>query len=191
MSISKLIKISCIFASGWIAGQLLESWCWLTLSNEVNVFDAITLVVSAVLAIYVAKTIEKGVQDKRSEKNIFCNKIEDLDKILERIEQMTNNDGFSYKTLVATYQVLYKAYKRLEKPLLQTNPNAAAKSREIVNKLTSFKKLATYTNPHHDENVKIEDDKVTYSLARHSILFRDIEEIRDDLFNLTIAVNSL
>ena len=191
MSISKLIKIGCIFASGWLAGQLLESWCWLTLSNEVNVFDAITLVVSAVLAIYVAKTIEKGVQDKRSEKNIFCNKIEDLDKILERIEQMTNNDGFSYKTLVATYQVLYKAYKRLEKPLLQTNPNAAGKSREIVNKLTSFKKLATYTNPHHDENVKIENDKVTYSQARHSILFRDIEEIRDDLFNLTIAVNSL
>lgn len=75
MSISKLIKISCIFASGWIAGQLLESWCWLTLSNEVNVFDAITLVVSAVLAIYVAKTIEKGVQDKRSEKIYSATKL--------------------------------------------------------------------------------------------------------------------
>ena len=150
MSISRLIKIGSIFASGWIAGQLLENWCWLTLSNEVSVFDAIALVVSALLAIYVAKTIEKG-------------KIEDLDKILEKIEQITNNDGFSYKTLVATYQVLYKAYKRLEKPLLQANPNAAAKSREIVNKLTSFKKLATYTNPHHDENVKIENDKVFYS----------------------------
>ena len=184
MNISKLIKIGSIFALGWIAGQFLESWCWLTLSNEVNVFDAITLVVSALLAIYVAKTIEKGVQEKKKKKDIFY-------KILEKIEQMTYNDGFSYKTLVATYQVLYKAYKRLEKPLLQTNPNAAEKSREIVNKLTSFKKLATYTNPHHDENVKIENDKVTYSQARHSILFRDIEEIRDDLFNLTIAVNSL
>lgn len=191
MSISKLIKIGCIFALGWIVGLLLESWCWLKLSNEVSVFDAITLVVSALLAIYVAKTIEKGVQDKRSEKDIFCNKIEDLDKILERIEQITNNDGFSYKTLVATYLVLYKAYKRLEKPLLETYPDANEKSREIVNKLTVFKKLATYTNPHHDDNVRVENDRVTYSLTRHSILFRDIEEIRDDLFNLTILVNRL
>ena len=191
MIISKLTKICCIFASGWIAGQLLESWCWLTLSNEVNVFDAITLVVSAGLAIYVARTIEKGVQDKRSEKDIFCNKIEDLDRKLEKIEQMISNDGFSYKTLVATYQVLYKAYKRLEKPLIQTNPNASAKSKEIVGKLTSFKRLATYTNPHHDDNVIIENDKVTYSQVRHSILFRDIEDIRDELFNLTISVNSL
>lgn len=61
--------------------------CWIEVGikfdGEVNILDAITLIVTVILGIYIAKILEKDVQDKRIEKDMYLAKISDVEENIQ------------------------------------------------------------------------------------------------------------
>ena len=66
---------------GWTACVLFEHWSILTLDLSISVTDVLTLVVEVGLALFVASVLERGLQNKRVEKDFY---LKELDDILDR-----------------------------------------------------------------------------------------------------------
>ena len=85
-NITKYILWIVIFCVGICIGKLLN-WGYFTLSKEVSIIDAITLFVTVGCAIFIAKVLEKEVQDDRIEKDLFLNQANQLETFLGEIEK--------------------------------------------------------------------------------------------------------
>lgn len=86
-NITKYILWIVIFCVGICIGKLLN-WGYFTLSKEVSIIDAITLFVTVGCAIFIAKVLEKEVQDDRIEKDLFLNQANQLETFLGEIEKI-------------------------------------------------------------------------------------------------------
>ena len=89
----------------FIGGFLVKSWIEVgfKFNGEVNILDAITLIVTIILGIYIAKILEKEVQDKRIEKDMYLAKIGEIENFIQEIEKLINNlhgSSISYKQIV-------------------------------------------------------------------------------------------
>ena len=68
-----------LFSSGWIIGLIVRDIAWFEYDNSFNLFELFYTVVSIWLAVYIARAIEKGVQDRRNQKDILIKHIDDVD----------------------------------------------------------------------------------------------------------------
>lgn len=71
--------------------MIIRNW-WdigtIELETKINVLDALSLVATIVVGIYIAKILEKEVQDKRIEKDLYISKINSVEYILNTIESL-------------------------------------------------------------------------------------------------------
>ena len=75
----------------FLTGLIIRNW-WdigtIELETKINVLDALSLVATIVVGIYIAKILEKEVQDKRIEKDLYISKINSVEYILNTIESL-------------------------------------------------------------------------------------------------------
>lgn len=65
----KSICLGClIFCSGWFFGLWAENWAFITLSFEIPAINLLTTIATLLVTIYVAKIIQKSVQNRNSQK---------------------------------------------------------------------------------------------------------------------------
>ena len=87
---------------GWLIGnkwQCLE--CKLDLTF--NIVDVITLIITIAMGIYIAWILEKEVQDRRIEKDMYLAKIGAIEVILDELDNMFHSDNgqsIDYKKIV-------------------------------------------------------------------------------------------
>lgn len=187
----------------FIGGFLVKSWIevGIKFDGEVNILDAITLIVTIILGIYIAKILEKEVQDKRIEKDMYLAKIGEIENFIQEIEKLINNlhgSSISYKQIV---NMEHRCRRKRNSIFQYIMGKADGKMRkqlsEYDNKLkTDFKDLRqmlTQTSACDEEpkDVIVENDVVQYSLSRISEILSTIESVENELLEVRVIINNL
>lgn len=165
-----------------------------TISPQIPLFDIISLLITVVLAIYVAKILEKDVQNSQVGKQMFLTKIEQNESLLsslnEYIGQETillskiNNILHRYRTIQNT---IHSALKNKKK-----NGDFSSDCESIENEAKELNRLLTMTpiDSTDQSNITIRDGRITYSNNRITEITTCILRIDNLLFNLKHKVNN-
>lgn len=187
----------------FIGGFLVKSWTevGVKFNGEVNILDAITLIVTIILGIYIAKILEKEVQDKRIEKDMYLAKIGEIENFIQEIEKLINNlhaSSISYKQIVnIEHRCRRKRNSIFQYIMGKVNGKMRKQLSEYDNKLkTDFKDLRqmlTQTSACDEEpkDVIVENDIVQYSLSRISEILSTIESVENELLEVRVIINNL
>lgn len=165
-----------------------------TISPQIPVFDIISLLITVVSAIYVAKILEKDVQNSQVGKQMFLTKIEQNESLLsslnEYIGQETillskiNNILHRYRTIQNT---IHSALKNKKK-----NGEFSSDCESIENEAKELNRLLTMTpiDSSDQSNITIRDGKITYSNNRITEITTCLLRIDNMLFNLKHKINN-
>lgn len=195
INIVSIIIYVLIFSLGSCFGKLLN-WGYFVLSNEISIFDAFSLIVTIGLAIYIAKVIEKGVQDDRIEKDLFLNHLEQIEKPLLAIDDILDSQDALYSTIVGSFSKSnkehYKFFKRVnDKSILRDKIRINSYEKQIDDNFKSLKPLLTDTPKNQTENkdIVMENGTIKYSEGRKTEIHNALSEILDALFTIKIIIN--
>lgn len=180
-----------IFCVGCCVGELID-WGYFILSKEISIIDALSLFLSLGCAIYIAKVLEKDIQDDRIEKDMFIAQVENIETTL--IELLNKLNGSTYNEITSLYSKsnikrhkLFKKIDSFKKSVFKVDD--IKKSLDL--KFKQLKPLLTYTAvvPETTPDVEIKRGKITYSSQRIVQINDSIECIQDELFKLKIIMN--
>ena len=98
----KIFSAILILLIGWLIGSRWRI-CQFVLDLQINIVDAVSLLVTVAMGLYIARILEKEVQDNRIEKDMYLSKISVIENLLETIETMFQNKNgidLDYKFIV-------------------------------------------------------------------------------------------
>lgn len=189
-----------LLSVGWMIGHSWEvkKFC---LDLNVNLIDVISLLATIALGIYIAWILEKEVQDKRIEKDMYLAKINAIDEIREKIEdifQTSNGKDVDYKKVVSLEHriktkrdsifkhILEKSHGKIKKELTEHDTQLKSDFKDLRNFLTQ-----TNANATEPQDIKIEKDKATYSESRTSSILSSLNNIDNRLLEIKVLVNKM
>lgn len=191
------IIVILVFSLGVTIGKLLN-WGYFELSKELSIVDALTLIATFGVAIFITKTLEKEVQDSRIEKELFIAKISEIEIILDRIEDLVETKDCPYKKVNNRIHSCRKIKngifacieanfsKRISSKLKSFEPR-------ISETLNSLKRLLTETpiSETTTPEITLTDGLANYSLDRILEIDVEINNVKEDLFRLKVNLNNL
>lgn len=186
-----LISIVILFI-GITLGKLLN-WGYFELSKQISIIESLTLFITVGLAIYVAKILEKEVQDTRIQKDLYIQKFCEIDELLNNIELMVENEDPSYNKI--TNKIHICGVKKDSTVRLLMSSSIKGRNVEKINKLNTkvsknirdLRKLLTYTDA---DNV-ITNSKIKYSNSRILEIHTKSNNLRECILELKILINLL
>jgi hypothetical protein len=195
--INEIIVIIIIFSVGLTIGKLLN-WGYFELSNEISIIDALTFFTTIGLAIYIAKILEKEVQDTRIEKELYIAKISELESLLLRIEGLVEDKDISINMVISRIHscrvkkgVIFKHIRNNFKKI--NSEEVSVFEKEITKRINSLKRLLTETPiiPNNSPELSVKNGYATYATNRIIKIDTEINAINEHLFKLKIKINSL
>ena len=187
----KSICLGClIFCSGWFFGLWVENWAFITLSFEIPAINLLTTIATLLVTIYVAKLIQKSVQNRNSQNQLLIKRIEEIDKLVEDIEHSTSSNGFSYIGVLAKFKNLQVSCKRVLDEIKRLYPKMNEPQYLGVLPLIHQSQGVAMYIPHQGSNgISVDHDKVTYTSSKRAEVYSTLSIIRDKLFDLQVGVN--
>ena len=185
---------------GWTLGQVLENISPFTLDWSISLPDVLAIVVELFLACYIARLIEKGIQDQRVEKDFFINELSDTQQTLSELERSCS--GTTNLSLYVTVYEVEKARKNLQriwgimsvrnKVFHKKNNNDFEKLVILVKMLNSqLTDSNFFTSDQGYEPVKITKGHIYLNRTVQPEIGKTFGKIKDSLFDWKIRINNM
>lgn len=166
-----------------------------SVSPEIPLFDIISLVVTVLLAIYVAKILEKDVQNSQVGKQMYIAKIEQNENILSSINEYLGQETI----MLSKISNLLHRYRSIQSTIHTALKDKSKKGKfssdceSIENEAKELNKLLTMTpiDSSDQSNITIRDGVITYSNNRITEITTCLLRIDNLLFNLKHRINNL
>ena len=185
-----------ILSIGICIGECID-YGYFELSKEVSIIEALSFFSTIGCAIYIAKILEKEVQDKRVEKDLYLKKIEQIEELLSAIEDAIDEEQPSYYRVVSLYSKCnIKRHKLISNLKSQNsqfkNIDISAQEETMSLRFRLLKPLLTETSIKQKgkADVVINKSKVKYSEARKVEISKEINILHDDFFMIKLAINN-
>ena len=184
---------------GWIACLLFEDRSFLTLENNVNLIDILAVLTDLFIAGVVVWAVEKGLQNKRVEKDIYIAELNSIINILEQLgDKCAKNITLSYNETVYNIGRIRKNFARLWKMIQDRDSCFSKKQNEEREQFTSLiRNLSTLLTDSSEYN-RVEDSYDQVTLGRGNIYLNNtikpvidktLTAIKDIILRLKIDIN--
>lgn len=189
-----------ILVIGWLIGS---KWriCQFVLDLQINIVDAVSLLVTVVMVLYIARILEKEVQDNRIEKDMYLSKISVIENLLENIETMFQNKNgidLDYKLIVNLEHRIRTKKNSIFEHIVEKSKRKIKTEIQTYEKLLKdeFKDLRNYltqTNASEEgtKDISIENNIARYSQERTSLILTSLNSIENKLLELKVLINKM
>ena len=184
---------------GWIACLLFEDCSFLTLESDVNLIDILAVLTDLLIAGIVVWAVEKGIQNKRVEKDIYIAELNSIINILESLgDKCAKNTTLSYNVTVYNIGRMRKSFVRLWKMIEERDSCFSKKQNKKREQFTSqIRNLSTLLTDSSEYN-RVEDSYDCVTLGRGNIYLNNtikpvidntLTAIKDIILRLKIDIN--
>lgn len=167
----------------------------ISISWKIELFDIISLIVTIILAIYVANSLERRVQDDRIEKELHIEQINQIEKILNEIEDILRGESIKYNNIISRISKIRIKKNNVFSSMQECLPEYEASFKERTDNITQMidqlKRLLTDTSVDGSPDVVMKDEILTYSIARISDINKAICGLENELYRLKITLNRI
>jgi hypothetical protein len=185
----------------FFVGFFIKNWVAINVDPSINILEAISLIITALVAIYIARILEKDVQDKRIEKDMYLSKLEEVENYLKLIEEILEDkesNGIRYNSVVSVQAKCRKRKNMILTHILESANNSQKKKiqeldQEIKAEMTTLKKLLTDTPRKKCKNpdIVIKNGIVSYKESRLTSIGSSLDKLSMLLLRIKLLVNNL
>lgn len=185
-----------IFVIGWTLSQTFERYAFFHLDLEVNLFDLISFLLTALLSVYLVVRIEKKLADKNNDKSFALN---ELDEIIHCIYDLQRD--CQVKSVLSLKETIFKLSRLRKRHIdlwsylqdvdltfskgIEDDSKKISQQIKIVNSyLTDTKNYIDISNP-----LKISNGKIYITADSHQIINLKIDELRKFIYHYRCLIN--
>ena len=193
ISKKKVYNILALLVVGIAIGLFLRYFNMLTFNFEVSVFDMFALLVTAILAWWVAEKLEKDSDKERCEKDIIIEKLKSMDGLVEKLNNKIDEDDLVVLTSVTSIIDSIDAHSlRIIEQIRKHYPSVLTEN-EDVDYSTELNQLDDLCTNDADGGMEslVEDglSVCQYTPERKEDISSCSNQLSDKIFNLEILVN--
>ena len=199
-TIIEIISAVILLSIGWMIGNKWQiAACELEL--KFNIVDVLTLIVTIAMGLYIARVLEKDVQDKRIEKDMYLSKINVIESICDELEnkfQASNGKGLDYKEIVNLEHriktkkntifkyILDNSHGKINDKLKTHDEKLKGEFKDLRNNLTQ-----TTVGEVEQQDIEIVNNCATYSNERTTCILSSLNTISNSLLEVKVLVNKM
>lgn len=165
----------------------------ISVSWKIELFDLVSLLVTIILAIYVATSLERRVQDDRIEKELHIEQINQIEQILNELENILREEKIQYANVISRISKIRIKKNNIVNAIKECLPELSSaikdKTDTITQSIDSLKRLLTDTSVDNNTDVVMKDGILTYSFNRISDINNSICALENELYRLKIIIN--
>ena len=205
IGINKIIVIVISFiigiVLGWIACLLFEDYSFLTLERDVSLMDIFTVLIDLFIAAIVVSVVEKGLQNKRVEKDIYIAELNSIINILEPLgDKCATDKPLSYNVTEYDIGRMRKGFIRLWQMIEERESQFLKKQNEKKEQFTNLIRTLSTLLTDSDEYNRVEDSYHCVRVTKGTIYLNNsikpvidgtITSIKDIILKLKIDINQL
>ncbi len=166
----------------------ITDWSLFTIESGLPLFDLISIMVNVLLAVYIARIIDKDLQNSQNGKQIFIERISQCEQMLSTLNDLVSEDKSLFVKITSLVNRLKKCVNTTLKEIEADTEHfeGLTLDPEISNAVISLRDLLTNTpvDKNDKSQIHMEEDKVTYSPARKELIYTKISVIENKLFVL-------
>ena len=153
------------------------------------------------MGLYIARVLEKDVQDKRIEKDMYLSKINVIESICDELEnkfQASNGKGLDYKEIVNLEHriktkkntifkyILENSHGKINDKLKNHDEKLKVDFKDLRNNLTQ-----TTVGEVEQQDIEIVNNCATYSNERTTCILSSLNTISNSLLEVKVLVNKM
>lgn len=147
------------------------------------------------MALFITNALEKKVQDNRVEKELFIAQVGKIEEFASDLKSLLTSSSINYSNVtniigrcrIKKNNVLKAIQDQFK---LEEDKTYRQLSTQISQSLNKIKNSMTKTEV-SSRDISLQNDIVTYSKTRKTIIFKEVDQFENYLFQLTIYINSL
>jgi hypothetical protein len=189
-------KAEIIFAIGLlVVGVLIGkyiNWPYFKMSPDINFGDVLSIGASFVLVYIVAKILEKGNEERRIEKNMILERIEDLVKNSHQVISTIRAGSIDNTLAISQFKIFHLNGKKIFKLIAKIKINISEQEKQkVFSSMRRLKDLAT-SSPRQsigNPSIEIRSNNIFYSSGRIAEIETEWDKLDDLLFDIQTKVN--
>lgn len=193
ISKKKVYNVLALIIVGIVIGLFIRYFKLLTFNFEVSVFDVFTLIVTAILAWWVAEKLEKDSDKERCEKDIIIEKLKSMDGLIEKLNSKVDEDDLVVLTSVTSIIDSIDAHSLRIMEQIRKHYPSVLEDNEDVDYSTELDRLDDLCTNDEDGGMEslVEDglSVCQYTPERKEDISSCSNQLSDKIFNLEILVN--
>lgn len=184
---------------GWIACLLFEDYSFLTLERDVSLMDILAILTDLFIAAIIVSVVEKGLQNKRIEKDIYIAELNSIINVLEPLgDKCAKDTTLSYNVTVYNIGRMRKSFVRLWKMFEERETQFSKKQDEKKEQFTNQIRILSTLLTDSEEYNRVEDSYDCVTVTRGNIYLNNsikpvidstITSIKDIILKLKIDIN--
>ena len=186
-----IYNIGAFFAIGVVIGLVIKYWRMLTFNFEVSAFDSFSLVVTVMIAWWVAQKLERDTSQERCEKDIIIEKLKMLDELIERLNhKIVDEDNVLLSSVTSIINSIDAHTNRIREQIKNHYPSVLNSDVDFIDELNQLDDFCTNDEGDGIESIIVEGNTVNrYTSDRKNIISSYANSLSDKIFNLEILVN--
>lgn len=184
---------------GWVACLLFEDYSFLTLERDISLMDIFAVLTDLFIAAIVVSVVEKGLQNKRIEKDIYITELNSIINVLEPLgDKCAKDTTLSYNVTVYNIGRMRKSFVRLWKMFEERDIQFSKKQNDKKEQFTNLiRNLSTLLTDSEEYN-RVEDSYDCVTVTKGNIYLNNsikpvidstITSIKDIILKLKIDIN--
>lgn len=176
---------------GIVFGLAIKYYRMLTFNFEVSAFDLFSLVVTVLIAWWVAQKLERDTNQERCEKDIIIEKLKMLDGLIERLNnKIVDEDIMILSSVTSIINSIDAHTNRIKEQIEKHYPSVLKTNVDFQNELDQLDDLCTNDKDGGMETIIIDENSVCqYTSERKNDIGLCANALSDKIFNLEILVN--
>lgn len=186
-----IYNIGAFFAIGVVIVLVIKYCQMLTFNFEVSAFDMFSLVVTIMIAWWVAQKLERDTSQERCEKDIIIEKLKMLDELIERLNhKIVDEDNVLLSSVTSIINSIDAHTNRIREQIKNHYPSVLNSDVDFIDELNQLDDFCTNDEGDGIESIIVEGNTVNrYTSDRKNIISSYANSLSDKIFNLEILVN--
>ena len=177
------IKYILLVGFGCLAGVIFSNWSYFTIGQSIEAVDVANLVITSLLGLYIAKTLQNQQSIVRSEKDFLISELKDFKTDLVKIKSDLERNCFEFEKTKSFFKDLNQRLKHFTENCQISSYCKKADSAKIQQDLIVLRSLITSIRP------------VNGNITLHTITKLQVEKrlnsINTNIYALIITINKL
>ncbi|WP_298741442.1 hypothetical protein [uncultured Chitinophaga sp.] len=174
------LKYLLLVALGTVFGVVACNWAFFAMDSTIEVTDLVILIVTSLIGIYIAKSIQSQISIERSEKDFLISEIKELKSEFKKIKANSTTGYFDFEEAKTMFKEINQIIKHFEDICLISSFSHKIDNRMLRVEFTDLRNLITGISPVNNQilitfRIKSQVEQKLNNI--NSILYRSIIHI--------------
>ncbi len=171
-----------VLVVGIIIGIIFCNWTYFDLKKDIQLDNLLSLALTSIIGLYIARTIQKQHSSLRNEKEFFIAELKDFKKQLEILYSFSDENNFPFNKTKNTFKELNQSLQLISGLIKESKNCKEVNFSTLNNQIISLRRNITAISPDSSSNIILPTTELI-------LVEQELMTIKKSLYTIILTVN--